>query len=51
MSSADKIKAIVLTWDRSRAITDHMILQYERLWPDHPFVFHIPFQNLPGKET
>ncbi|MEP7016192.1 MAG: hypothetical protein ABI925_12185 [Verrucomicrobiota bacterium] len=51
MSSADKIKAIVLTWDRSRAITDHMILQYERLWPDHPFVFHIPFQNLPGRET
>src|SRR5262245_11358604 len=38
MSSQDKIKAIVLTCDRFRAITRHLILKYERLWPDHPFV-------------
>lgn len=23
-----------------------MILQYERLWPDHPFIFRIPYQSL-----
>jgi hypothetical protein len=46
-----KIKAIVLTWDRSRAMTQHMMLQYEKLWPDHPFVFQIPYQNLGGTDT
>jgi hypothetical protein len=46
-----KIKAVVLTWDRNRAMTEHMILQYERVWPDHPFVFHIPYQALGGAET
>jgi len=45
------MKAIVLTCDRYRAITEHMILQYERLWPNHPFVFRIPYQNLRGAET
>jgi len=30
MSSPDKIKAIVLTCDRYRAITKHLIVQYER---------------------
>lgn len=39
------MKAIVLTYDRNRIITDHMIACYERLWPDHPFVFRIPYQN------
>jgi hypothetical protein len=51
MSSANRIKAIVLTCDRYRAITEHMILQYERLWPEHPFVFHIPYQDIAGVET
>jgi len=51
MSSANKIKAIVLTCDRYRAIADHMMLQYERLWPENPFVFHIPYQDLVGAET
>lgn len=51
MSSGDKIKAIVLTCDRYRAITEHMMLQYERLWPDHPFVFHVPYQDLRGNDT
>jgi hypothetical protein len=45
------MKAIVLTYDRHRAITEHMILQYERLWPDHPFVFRIPYQNLRGNDS
>jgi hypothetical protein len=46
-----QMKAIVLTCDRFRAITAHMILQYERLWPEHPFVFHVPYQTLRGSET
>jgi hypothetical protein len=46
MTANQKIKAIVLTWDRNRAITEHMILQYEKVWPDHPFVFRIPHQGL-----
>jgi hypothetical protein len=51
MSSPNRIKAIVLTYDRYRAITQHLIVQYERLWPDHPFVFHIPYQELGGVDT
>ena len=51
MSSPDKIKAIVLTCDRYRAITEHMIFQYDRLWPDHPFVFQVPCQELRGTDT
>ncbi|HEY2569479.1 MAG TPA: hypothetical protein VGI25_09180 [Candidatus Udaeobacter sp.] len=51
MSSPDKIKAIVLTCDRYRAIAEHMIFQYDRLWPDHPFVFQVPYQELGGVDT
>jgi len=51
MSSPDKIKAIVLTCDRYRAITEHMIFQYDRLWQDHPFLFHVPYQKLGGVDT
>jgi hypothetical protein len=51
MSSPDKIKAIVLSYDRHRAMTDHMILQYARLWPDHPFVFVVPYQTLQRPDT
>jgi len=51
MSSADKLKAIVLTCDRYRTITEHMIFQYDRLWPDHPFVFYVPYQELGGVDT
>jgi len=45
------MKAIVLTCDSYRALTEHMILQYERLWPDHPFVFQIPYQKLRGPDS
>jgi len=51
MNLPDKIKAIVLTCDRYRAITEHMIFQYDRLWPSHPFVFHVPCQELGGTDT
>jgi hypothetical protein len=45
------MKAIVLTFDRNRAITEHMMLQYDRLWPDHPFCFRIPYQNRSGSNS
>ena len=45
------MKAIVLSCDRYRPITQHMILQYERLWPDHPFVFRVPYQLLAAPQT
>ena len=51
MSSPHRIRAIVLTCDRYRAITEHMIFQYDRLWPDHPFVFQVPYQELCGRDT
>src|SRR2546429_173300 len=51
MSLPDKIKAIVLTCDRYHVITRHMIYQYDRLWPNHPFVFHIPYQKVGGTDT
>jgi hypothetical protein len=40
------MKAIVLSCDRFRAVTDHMILKYEQLWPGHPFHFRVPYQEL-----
>jgi hypothetical protein len=46
-----RIKAIVLSFDRHRVITQHMTAQYARLWPDHPFVFRIPFQALAGTNS
>jgi hypothetical protein len=51
MNLPDKIRAIVLTCDRYRAITEHMIFQYDRLWPGHLFVFHVPYQQLGGVDT
>ena len=45
------MKAIVLTFDRHRAITQHLMLQYQRLWPDHPFRFRIPYQHLHAPDT
>jgi hypothetical protein len=48
---SERPKAIVLTWDRHRVITQHMISQYARLWPDHPFIFRIPFQTLTGTNS
>jgi hypothetical protein len=42
------MKAIVLTYDRCRAVTEHMILKYNEVWPDHPFIFRIPYQELAG---
>src|SRR6266568_891091 len=45
------MRAIVLTCDRYRAVTEHMILKYEELWPDHPLVFRIPYQQFGGRAT
>jgi hypothetical protein len=40
-------KAIVLTYDRHRSLTDHMIFCYEKLWPKHPYIFQVPYQEIP----
>ncbi|MCK4895137.1 MAG: hypothetical protein KAT07_14275 [Calditrichia bacterium] len=45
------MKAIVLTYDKYRALTEHMIFKYQQLWPDHPFYFRIPYQYLKGEDT
>jgi hypothetical protein len=39
------MKAIVLTYDRNQALTEHMIHRYQELWPGNPFCFRIPFQS------
>ena len=39
-----KIPAIVLSHDPNRPLTNHMIACYERLWPNNPFIYHIPYQ-------
>jgi hypothetical protein len=51
LSILSTMKALVLTCDRYRVMTEHMILQYERLWPGHPFQFRIPWQELGGKDS
>ena len=40
------MKAIVLTCDKYRTLTDHMIFKYAQLWPNHPFHFRVPYQEL-----
>lgn len=40
-----------MTCDRYRAVTQHMILQYEQRWPKHPFVFMVPYQSLGGTDS
>ncbi len=49
--SDKKFPAIILTFDRNRILTEHMIYQYRRLWPDHPFRFRVPFQEHLGQES
>jgi hypothetical protein len=39
------MRAIVLSCDRYAPMAAHMVRTYRMLWPDHPFVFRIPFQE------
>ncbi len=39
------MRAIVLSCDRYAPMAAHMVRTYRTLWPDHPFVFRIPFQQ------
>lgn len=43
------MNGIVLSCDRYRAMARHMIHSYERLWPDHPLTFRIPYQEAPDE--
>lgn len=38
------MKAIVLTYDQNKSLTENMISCYENAWPEHPFTFRIPYQ-------
>lgn len=40
------MRAIVLTFDKYRALTEHMMAAYAQLWPGHGLTFRIPFQAL-----
>jgi hypothetical protein len=46
-----RIKALVMTYDRHRVFAEHMMAVYENLWPDNPFQFIIPYQQLAGAES
>ena len=39
------MKAIVLSCDRNRALAAHTLMTYQKLWPDHPFTFRVPYQH------
>ena len=42
---AERMKALVLTFDRNAAVAEHMMRRYDAAWPDHPFEFVVPFQD------
>lgn len=42
------MKALILTYDKNRPLTNHMIFKYEQIWPNHPFRFRIPYQEKIG---
>ena len=44
-TNGKEIPSIVLSYDRNRPLANHMISCYESLWPDNPFLFHIPYQT------
>ena len=39
------MKAIVLTHDRCRRVTEHMLKTYSVHWPNNEFLFRIPYQQ------
>jgi hypothetical protein len=41
----DLMKAIVLTCDKYHPLADLMMHTYQKLWPDNPFVFRVPYEN------
>lgn len=45
LNKEKSIKAIVLTFDKYKPFSDHMIHCYMDLWPDNPFIFLIPYQG------
>ena len=39
------MKAIVLSCDKYQPFALHMVTRYQKLWPNHPFEFLIPYQH------
>lgn len=44
------MKALVLTYDNYKIFADHMINSYQKFWPDNPFIFVIPYQDIEVKK-
>lgn len=44
------MKALVLTFDKYKPFAQHMMMCYEELWPNNPFMFRIPYQSDEVKE-
>ena len=40
------MKAIVLTCDKYHPLADLMMHTYQKLWPDNPFVFRVPYNEI-----
>jgi hypothetical protein len=40
------MKAIVLTCDKYHPLADLMMHVYQKLWPDNPFVFRVPYNEI-----
>lgn len=40
-----RMKAIVQSCDTYHCMAEHMVLKYESLWPNNPFVFRVPWNN------
>ena len=41
-----RIPAVVLSYDANHAYVAHLVDRYQRLWPDHPFQFVVPYQRV-----
>lgn len=44
------MKALILTFDKYKTFASHTILSYQKLWPENPFHFVIPYQDEAVKE-
>lgn len=40
-----KMNAICLTYDRNMEVMRFVLGTYERFWPDHPFLFRVPYNE------
>jgi hypothetical protein len=41
-----RLKSLVLTYDKNIMLTKHMILKYQKLWPNNNLEFFVPYQDI-----